>query len=259
MRKTIGAGLTLIVVVFLFSQTVVPRDLLPIVVRTRSGLVQGEISEQLRSFRGIPYAAPPVGDLRWRPPARVASWNGVHDASAFGDMCIQIDANNNLVGSEDCLTLNVFTASSGPVNNQPVTVFFHGGGNKRGAAKQPWFDHPRLATKGVIVVTADYRLGALGFFAHPLLTAEGGGSSSNYGLMDQIATLRWVQDNIRAFGGDPDRVMLFGQSAGSSDIQGLLTSPLARGLFSRAGMESGTIPSGQSLSLTAMEAASAEM
>ena len=257
MRRTIGAGLTLIVVVFLFSQTVVTQDLRPIIVRTRSGLVRGEIAGPLRSFRGIPFAAPPIGDLRWRPPARAVSWNNVRDATAFGEMCIPIDANGVLRGSEDCLTLNVFTASAAPVNNQPVMVFFHGGGNKRGSTQQPWFDHPPLATKGVLVVTAEYRLGVVGFFAHPLLTAEGGGSSGNYGLMDQIAALRWVQDNIRAFGGDPGRVMIFGQSAGAYDIQGLLASPAARGLFSRAAMESGSIPSGQSLTLTEMETASA--
>ena len=257
MRRTIGAGLTLIVFLFLFSQTVVPQELLPIIVRTRSGWVQGEISGLLRSFRGIPYAAPPVGDLRWRPPARVVSWNDVRDASAFGEMCIQINANGKLVGSEDCLTLNVFTASIAPVQNQPVMVFFHGGGNKRGSAQQPWFDHPQLAMRGAIVVTVDYRLGVLGFFAHPLLSIEGGGSSSNYGLMDQIAALRWVRDNIRAFGGDPERVMVFGQSAGSYDVQALLTSPAARGLFSRAGMESGSIPHGQLSELGAGEALSA--
>jgi hypothetical protein len=148
MRRTIGAGLTLIVFLFLFSQTVVPQELLPIIVRTRSGLVQGEISGLLRSFRGIPYAAPPVGALRWRPPARVVSWNNVRDASAFAEMCIQINANGNLVGSEDCLTLNVFTASTAPIQSQPVMVFFHGGGNKRGSAQQPWFDHPQLAMQG---------------------------------------------------------------------------------------------------------------
>src|SRR5262249_29011849 len=172
------------------------------------------------SFRGIPYAAPPVGELRWRPPAPPARWNDVRDATSFAPMCIQIGANGQLVGSEDCLTLNVFTSATEPVHNQPVMVFFHGGGKKRGSAQQPWFDHPGLANQGVIVVTAEYRLGALGFFAHPLLTAEGGGSSSNYGLMDQIAALRWVRDNISAFGGDAERVTVFGQSAGAYDIQG---------------------------------------
>ena len=263
MHRTLGIWLTSITVflffstAFFFTPPVAGQNQPPIIVRTRSGFVQGEITGQLRSFRGIPYAAPPVGDLRWRPPARTPRWDGIRDATTFAPMCIQIDANGNLVGSEDCLTLNVFTSSTEKSHNQPVMVFFHGGGNKRGSSQQPWFDHPQLVNQGVIVVTAEYRLGVLGFFAHPLLTAEGNGSSSNYGLMDQIAALAWVQDNIRAFGGDPNRVMVFGQSAGSYDIQALLASPAARGLFSRAAMESGSIPRGQSLSLADGEAASA--
>ena len=254
MRPTISVCLTLFTLLLL-STAVAAQP--PLLVHTRSGFVQGEATGQIRSFRGIPYAAPPVGILRWRPPVPAAGWNNVRDASTFGEMCIQIDANGQLRGSEDCLTLNVFSSSTGVVHNQPVMVFLHGGGNKRGAAQQPWFDRPQLATRGVIVVTVEYRLGVLGFFAHPLLTAEGGGSSSNYGLMDQIAALQWVHDNIRAFGGDANRVTVFGQSAGSYDIQALLASPAARGLFSRAIMESGSIPRGQSLDLPTAEALSA--
>ena len=257
--RTIIACLTLITPLLFITPAVPQQNPPPILVRTRSGLVQGEITGLIRSFRGIPYAAPPVANRRWRPPAPVAGWNNVRDATTFGDMCIQIDANGNLRGSEDCLTLNVFTASTGQVIHQPVMVFFHGGGNRRGAAQQPWFDHPTLVTQGVIVVTVEYRLGALGFFAHPLLTAEGGGSSSNYGFMDQIAALRWVRDNIRAFGGDAERVTVFGQSAGSYDIQALLVAPAAQGLFSRAIMESGSIPSGQLYNLAEMEASSAPL
>jgi para-nitrobenzyl esterase len=228
-------------------------------VHIQSGLVRGASQGQLRTFRGIPYAAPPVGDLRWRPPAPVAPWNGIRDALAFGPLCPQRDASGQLRGDEDCLTLNVFTAAVQPTHDQPVMVFFHGGGNARGSASGTSFDAPLLATRGVIVVTAEYRLGALGQFVHPSLSVEGGGSSGNYLLMDQIAVLRWVRDNIEAFGGDKDRVMVFGQSAGSYDTQALLASPAAHGLFSRAGMESGSIPRGQTLNQMAMETAFAPL
>lgn len=225
----------------------------PTIVQTQSGLVQGIIEGDLRAFRSIPYAAPPLGDLRWRPPEPPLTWTGIRDASRFGNVCIQINFNDQLVGDEDCLTLNVFTAASPPSAEQPVMVFFHGGGNRRGSPQQPPFDSPTLAAHGAIVVTAQYRVGALGFFAHPLLTAEGDGSSSNYGLMDQIAALTWVQENIEAFGGDPERVMVFGQSAGAVDVQALLVSPAAEGLFTRAGIESDAIPLGALPDLTASE------
>jgi para-nitrobenzyl esterase len=230
----------------------------PILVRTRSGLVQGVVEGELRTFRGIPYAAPPLGDLRWRPPAPPLRWESVRDASSFGNACIQINSAGKLVGSEDCLVLNVYTAASGRERGQPVMVFLHGGGNRRGSTQGAPFDAPPLAMHGVIVVTAEYRLAALGFFAHPLLVAESG-SAGNYGLMDQIAALRWVRDNIQAFGGDPSRVMVFGQSAGGYDVQALLASPLARGLFSRAGIESNAIPLGQLADLASAEAGAAPL
>jgi len=228
-------------------------------VHTRSGLVRGVIEGNLRAFRGLPYAAPPVGSLRWRPPEPVVGWPGIRDASSFGPLCPQITAAGNLTGNEDCLHLNVFADVSQPDHDQPVMVFFHGGGNARGSASQPSFDKPLLATRGAIVVTAEYRLGILGQFVHPALSAEGGGSSGNYLLMDMIAALRWVRDNIGAFGGDPDRVMVFGQSAGSYETEGLLASPAAQGLFSTAGMESGSIPSGQSMTQADMQAAHAPL
>jgi para-nitrobenzyl esterase len=228
-------------------------------VHTRSGLVRGVIEGNLRAFRGLPYAAPPVGSLRWRQPEPVVGWPGIRDASSFGPLCPQITAAGNLTGDEDCLHLNVFTDRSQPDHDQPVMVFFHGGGNARGSASQPSFDKPLLATRGAIVVTAEYRLGILGQFVHPALSAEGGGSSGNYLLMDMIAALRWVRDNIGAFGGDPDRVMVFGQSAGSYETEGLLASPAAQGLFSTAGMESGSIPSGQSMTQADMQAAHAPL
>jgi para-nitrobenzyl esterase len=210
----------------------------PTVAVTQSGAVRGVVEGDLLVFRGIPYAAPPVANLRWRPPQPPASWPGIKDASTFGNLCTQIDSGNQLVGNEDCLVLNVFVGQPAQVQKQPVMVFFHGGGNIRGDTHQAPFDTPSLATKGVIVVTAEYRVGLLGFFANSLLTAEDGVSSGNYGLLDQIAVLNWVQQNIAAFGGDTAHVMAFGQSAGSIDVQALLTSPLAKGLFSVAGMES---------------------
>jgi len=168
---------------------------------------------------------------------------------------MQIDFNNQIAGSEDCLYLNIFLAAQTPHNQQqPVMVFVHGGGNRQGDTQHPPYkDAPPLATQGVIVVTIEYRLGLLGFFTHPLLTAEGGGTSGNYGLMDQIAALNWVHQNIAAFGGDPGRVMVFGQSAGSFDVEALLTSPLAKGLFSSAGMESASLLHGQILALADLE------
>jgi len=225
----------------------------PTVAQTQSGAVQGVVEGDLLVFRGIPFAAPPVGDLRWRPPAPPLKWQGVRDASTFGNVCPQVNFNGQQVGNEDCLTLNIFVAATPPSSAQPVMVFIHGGGNFRGDAQSPPFDVPPLAAHGAIVVTAEYRVGILGFLPIPLLTAEASGSSGNYGLLDMIAVLAWVQQNIAAFGGDPKRVMLFGQSAGSWDIQILLAAPAAQGLFSVAGMESNVVPKGQLLPLATAE------
>ena len=204
-------------------------------------------------------SAPPVGALRWKPPAPPPGWSGIRDASAFGNKCPQFGATGP-IGNEDCLFLNVFKSAQGEGDDdEPVMVFLHGGGNQGGSSSGRRFDDPALATHGVIVVTAQYRLGALGFFTHPLLTIEGGGSSGNYGLMDQIAALTWVRDNIKAFGGDPERVMVFGVSSGGGDVQFLLTSPEARGLFSRAGMESAARVSGLTPKLADAEAADAPL
>jgi len=211
--------------------------------------VQGVVERDMIAFRGIPYAAPPVGDLRWKPPVAAPAWSGVRDASSFGNICPQFDFSSNFQGNEDCLTLNVFRAYPPPADPQPVMVFIHGGGDRNGAANLPMLDAPPLATHGVVVVTIQYRLGLLGFLAHSLLTAEGGGSSGNYGLMDQIAALQWLQRNIAAFGGDPNQVMIFGESAGAMDVETLLASPAAQGLFARAGMESGGVEAGDVLSL----------
>jgi para-nitrobenzyl esterase len=226
----------------------------PTIAVTQSGAVQGATAGNLIVFRGIPYAAPPVGNLRWKVPQVPASWAGIRDALTFGNVCTQINYGGQLVGSEDCLTLNVFVLATPPNEMQPVMVFLHGGGNVRGDAQSTPYDMPSLAAQGVVVVTAEYRVGLLGYFANSLLTAEGGGSSGHYSLTDQVAVLKWVHDNIAAFGGDPKHVMLFGQSAGSYDIQMLLAAPSAQGLFSVAGMESNVIPLAQLPTLAQVEA-----
>lgn len=215
---------------------------------TDHGSVSGFQDQQTMAYLGIPFAAPPVGPLRWQPPTEPKIWQGTRQATAFSPPCPQVDDNGAVIGNEDCLYLNVWkplAASAGA--NLPVMVFVHGGGNTQGSASKlldgfPLYDGQRLAERGqVVVVTLQYRLGALGFLVHPALAAENPQRvSGNYGLLDQIAALGWVQRNIRAFGGDPSRVLLFGQSAGALDTCMLVTSPLARGLFSRALMESGS-------------------
>lgn len=250
LATTIAAGTTNIQAAALghTGSTQLLVQLPPNSVMVQSGILQGVVEGGVLAFRGVPYAAPPVGNLRWRPPAPPLSWQGIRDASMFGNVCPQTDFNGGVRGNEDCLTLNIYSTDPppNPTQPQPVAVFFHGGGQRLGDVQSPPYDPaPPLAIHGVIVVTVEYRIGLLGFFAHPLLTAEGGGSSGNYSLMDMIAALRWVRDNITAFGGDPSRVMMFGQSAGSINVQALLVAPPAQGLFSRAGMESGVTPSGQ--------------
>jgi para-nitrobenzyl esterase len=186
-----------------------------------------------------------VGNLRWKAPQPPASWNNVRDASTFGNECPQFELSTGQYGgNEDCLTLNIFISQSPAKQPQPVMVFFHGGGNFAGNAHSSptQLDLPPLAKQGVVVVTAQYRLGILGFLTTPQLATEDAGSAGAYGLLDMIEALKWVQQNITAFGGDPTRVLLFGQSAGSFNIQMLLAAPPAQGLFSAAGMISGAVP-----------------
>jgi para-nitrobenzyl esterase len=211
----------------------------------------GEITDAVadaagvRTFKGIPYAAPPVGDLRWKPPAPLAAWEGARKADDWGPHCMQsgrlgdIDPYNRLM-SEDCLYLNVWTPAKSADEKLPVMVWIHGGSNNVGAGSEPVYGGANLARKGVIVVTINYRLDVFGFLAHPELTKESAANASgNYGLLDQIASLKWVQSNIAGFGGDPARVTVFGESAGAFDISLLMASPLAKGLFARAIGESG--------------------
>lgn len=195
------------------------------------------------SFKGVPFAAPPVGDLRWRPPQAVKPWAGVRAADKAGALCQQkYNAGDNGVGplpmSEDCLTLNVFAPAGAKA--LPVMVWIHGGGFVNGSGTAALYDGSALARQGVVVVTVNYRLGRFGFFAHPALTAEAKGQPvGNYGLMDMIEALKWVQANVGRFGGDPRQVTVFGESAGGIAVNDLMVSPAARGLFVRAIVQSG--------------------
>ncbi len=202
-----------------------------------SGTSEGTISE----FKGIPFAAPPVGALRWRAPQPASGWQGTRDASAFGPICPQPNLPGRLVlpQSEDCLSLNVWTPNSAPGAKLPVMVWIYGGSFVSGGSAFPIYDGVELAQHGVVVVTLNYRLGWLGFFNHPALAAANPGQSGNFGLLDQIAALQWVQKNIAAFGGDPANVTIFGESAGGMSVNDLTVSPAARGLFAKAISESG--------------------
>ncbi|MCY0389537.1 carboxylesterase family protein [Robbsia sp. Bb-Pol-6] len=216
------------------------------IVSTQNGQLQGERDGALTVFRGIPYAAPPVDALRWRAPVPPSSWNGVRAATAFGPSCLQksprrTQADNPAEGTqgEDCLTLNVWApANAGATEPLPVMVWLHGGSFRFGAGSLPVHDGGELAKRGAVIVTINYRLGLFGTFAHPALR-EKGEPGGNYGLLDAIAALRWVRDNIAAFGGDPRAVTLFGESAGGVSVGYLMASPLAQGLFQRAIIQSG--------------------
>ena len=209
-------------------------------VKLDSGMISGETEGNVRIFRGIPYAAPPVGDLRWKAPQPPESWSGIRQFTKFGPSCPQPQESSSSVYSEDCLTLNVWTPATHPQAKLPVMVWIHGGGFNFGGTSLPEYDGKNLAAKGVVVVTVNYRLGPLGFMVHPLLDAESAsGTSGNYGLLDQIAGLQWVQRNIAAFGGDPTQVTIFGQSAGSRSVSLHLLSPMTKGLFKGAIAESG--------------------
>ncbi|MDF3828926.1 MULTISPECIES: carboxylesterase/lipase family protein [unclassified Pseudocitrobacter] len=216
---------------------------------TRQGTLLGLVDENIHLWRGIPFAQPPVGALRWRAPQPVQPWSGVRQADTFSASCWQnIDYCRELGGgdpgrfSEDCLYLNVWSpaARSAPL---PVMVWLHGGGYTIGAGGLPPYDGKALAQRDVVVVTVNYRLGHLGFFAHPALEGEDDEPLNNFALMDQIAALRWVQQNIAAFGGDSDNVTLFGESAGARSVLSLMASPKAAGLFHKAVIQSGyTLP-----------------
>jgi para-nitrobenzyl esterase len=221
-------------------------------VRVEGGLLRPASGRNasIAVFRGVPFAAPPVAELRWRPPEAAASWPDVRSAADFAPSCMQRVQRRLLPWteeympqgelSEDCLALNVWTLAASPAERRPVLVYIHGGAYTGGSGDVALYDGEALAARGVVVVTFNYRVGVFGFFAHPELTRESAhGASGNYGLLDQIAALRWVQRNIAAFGGDPGNVTLAGQSAGAGSVHLLTASPLARGLFQRAIAQSG--------------------
>lgn len=229
--------------------TVTSQDKLsPLQVKITSGLLSGQWeSNGVRVFKGIPYAAPPVGPLRWKEPQPVKGWQGIRPCTGFGDRPMQVHIWDDMVfrskhNSEDCLYLNVWTGAKNAAARLPVFVYFHGGGLFAGDGSEPRYDGTSLASKGLVVVTINYRLGIFGFFTHPGLTRESPHhASGNYGFLDQVAALKWVRDNIAAFGGDPAQVTIGGQSAGSRSVSGQMCSPLAKGLFIRAIGESGSM------------------
>lgn len=222
------------------------------IVHTAKGVVSGVAGSTpgMRVFKGIPFAAPPVGELRWRPPQPPSAWDSTRKAEAFGPECMQ---SPNAMGgpfrdlrtkrepiSEDCLYLNIWTPANSPRQRLPVMVWIYGGGFKGGSSSLPYYDGEALAKKGAVVVSFNYRVGVFGFLAHPDLRAESPHhAAGDYGLLDMVAALQWVRDNIAAFGGNPQRVTIFGESAGSVAVNYLMASPLAKGLFQGAMGESG--------------------
>ncbi|MFL6208528.1 MAG: carboxylesterase/lipase family protein [Pyrinomonadaceae bacterium] len=241
--------LTLCAATTLFVAVLSARAATPDRVKTANGVVEGSGKQTsgVRIFRGIPFARPPVGELRWRPPQPAANWAGVRQATQFGPRCVQHavfgDMNFRSDGmSEDCLYLNVWTPAASDKERLPVLVYFYGGGFIAGDGSEPRYDGESMARKGIVVVTMSYRLSVYGFFAHPELTKESSHhASGNYGLLDQYAALRWVRQNIAAFGGDPKRVTIAGESAGSASVSAHMASPLSKDLISGAIGESGSV------------------
>ncbi len=220
----------------------------PYRVKTENGIVEGmTLPSGIHTFRGIPYAAPPVRDLRWQPPQPVKDWEGVRPADRFAPQCMQQRVFNDMMFrnsgvSEDCLYLNVWTPSASSSPKLPVLVYYYGGGFIAGDGSEYRYDGESLAQRGIVVVTMSYRLGIFGFFAHPELTAESPHhASGNYTFMDQTAVLEWVRKNIGAFGGDPGKVTIAGESAGSVSVSALMATPLTKGLFAGAIGESGSV------------------
>jgi para-nitrobenzyl esterase len=247
MKRTFTLLLALISAYYATAQTAFN------VVQTNAGKISGTVSDDKRVhiFKGIPFAAPPVGVLRWKAPQPVKPWAGVKNCTAFAKSPIQAKPNEFGVYtreflikdeplSEDCLYLNIWTGARSPIEKRPVMVWIYGGGFVSGGTNVPIYDGEAMAKKGVILVSIAYRVGILGFLAHPELTNESPNhASGNYGLMDMLAALKWVQKNIAAFGGDPNNVTIAGQSAGSMSVNSLVASPLGKGLFKKAIAESG--------------------
>lgn len=244
--------LILILLMLMFTGLAAPASHAQAPVSVTGGMVAGVQlpNSPVRVYKGIPFAAPPVGDLRWHPPQPVIPWQGTRYAYDFSDACIQVLTRSRLPwskefmhlsdASEDCLYLNVWTAAESPAEKRPVMVYIYGGGLQEGSSAIAVYDGEEFAKKGVVLVGINYRVGALGFMAHPELTkASRHQASGNYGFLDQLAALQWVQENIEAFGGDPNNVTIFGQSAGARSVAMHVKSPLSKGLFQRAIIHSG--------------------
>ncbi|MCB2108402.1 MAG: carboxylesterase family protein [Rhodobacteraceae bacterium] len=245
MNKFLPGKAAAIVLVFIAAVPALAADGSTVPIRIESGLVSGIEHDGVQSFKGIPFAAPPVGKLRWRAPQPPAKWDGTRKADDFGPVCWQEPRNEDdpiaaMPMSEDCLSLNIYRPAQSAAK-LPVMVWIYGGGLTAGASALPVYDGAAFAKHGVILVSINYRLGRLGIFAHPLLIEENadGGRLGNYALMDQIFALEWIKRNIAAFGGDPNKVTIFGESAGGLSVDTLMISPLARGLFQQAITESG--------------------
>lgn len=233
----------LIAWISLWATTTAPQ--IPVRIKVAQGVLEGTTSDGVRSFKGVPFAAPPVGELRWREPQPAKPWEGVRRADAFGPRPMQLPIYSDMMFrspsvSEDCLTLNVWAPAKG--KRLPVLVYFYGGGFQAGAADEKRYDGESMARRGIVSITVNYRLGVFGFLAHPELTKESPHhASGNYGLLDQAAALRWVRKNVAAFGGDPKRVTIAGESAGSFSVSAQMASPLSRGLIAGAIGESGAL------------------
>jgi para-nitrobenzyl esterase len=233
---------------------VLAQNVDPTTVRTDHGIVRGTLTNGVLSWKGIPYAAPPVGKLRWRVPQPAKPWTNVKDATQFGPACMQAD---DIPKSEDCLTLNIWRPAKAQAAPLPVMIWIYGGAMVHGNSAM--YPLQALAVQGVIAVSMNYRLGRLGFFAHPALAAESPNDvRGNYGYMDQLAALQWVRSNIAAFGGDPNQITLFGESAGGGSVLAHLISPLSRGLFQRAILQSPGTPGGRAGAIPSTDLASAE-
>jgi para-nitrobenzyl esterase len=247
MKPTLKTILFIVTLFFIMNAKAFAQT--PDRVKTANGVVEGpgQQPSSVRIFKGIPFAQPPVGDLRWKPPQAPKNWEGVRQATQFGPRCMQHpifgDMNFRSNGmSEDCLYLNVWTPAKKGSERLPVLVYFYGGGFVAGDGSEPRYDGESLARRGIVVVNLNYRLGLFGFFAHPELTKESvQHASGNYGLLDQAAAIRWVKQNIAAFGGDPKRVTIAGESAGSASVSAQMASPLSRDLIAGAIGESGSV------------------
>ena len=216
-------------------------------VKTANGIVEGTLDKGIRTFKGVPYGAPPVGNLRWQPPQAVANWKGVRKVDQFGPRCLQRPIFSDMVFrsngmSEDCLYLNVWSSARSNKDRLPVLVYFYGGGFNAGDGSEPRYEGASMARKGIVALTVNYRLGVFGFLAHPELTKESPHhASGNYGLLDQTAALHWVKRNIAAFGGDPKKITIAGESAGSVSVSAQMASPLSKDLIAGAIGESGSL------------------